>query len=52
MKFENPTMTISMFEVENVVTTVSAVNNVDDAVNQFIADNATPGTTGGIKITF
>ena len=46
MKFENPTMTISMFEVENVVTTVSAVNNVDEAVNEFIDINGGAAGTG------
>ena len=52
MKFENPIMTISMFEVENVVTTVSAVENVDESVNAFIANTVVPGQTGGIKLVF
>ena len=51
MKFENPTMTISMFEVENVVTTVSAVNNVNEAVSEFIETKGGAAGTG-IKIVF
>jgi len=51
MKFENPTMAISKFEVENIVTTVSEVANVNEAVNNFITDSNVTGTAG-IKLVF
>lgn len=54
MKFENPIMTISKFEVENVLTQASAPvgqQSADEAVDAFIA-NQTAGTAGGYKIVF
>jgi hypothetical protein len=54
MKFENPMMAISMFEVENVVTESAPVvepASAEAAVNAFIA-NQTAGTAGGYKIVF
>ena len=54
MKFENPIMNISMFEVENVVTQASGGSapqdpaSAADAVTAFIAEN----NAGGITITF
>jgi len=55
MKFENPTMAISMFEVENVVTesapTGETTQSAETAVNAFITQH-TAGTTGGYKIVF
>ena len=55
MKFENPMMTISMFEVENVVTESAPVDptkSASAAVDTFISDKSAPGTTGGYKIVF
>lgn len=56
MKFENPIMNISMFEIENIVTQASGGTPVgpasaEDAVNTFIATQ-TAGTAGGYKIVF
>ena len=47
MKFENPKMNISMFEMENVVTTsTTAVDLAQDAATALVAD-ITKGITGG-----
>lgn len=55
MKFENPMMTISMFEVENVVTesapAVDPTKSASTAVDKFISESAA-GATGGYKIVF
>lgn len=52
MKFENPTMAISKFEVEDIVTTsVQSVGNVNEAVNNFINPTGT-ATVQGIKLVF
>lgn len=54
MKFENPMMTISMFEIENIATESAPVappQSADDAVNAYIA-NQSVGQTGGYKIVF
>ena len=52
MKFENPKMNISMFEVENVVTDPSAnVNAAFEAAEQ-LAQNATSGNAVAVKVVF
>jgi hypothetical protein len=53
MKFENPIMTISKFEVENIVTQSAPAGqqSADEAVEAYIA-NQTAGAAGGYKIVF
>ncbi len=56
MKFENPKMNISMFEIENVVTESApageTTKSADAAVNTFIANQTAGSTAGGYKIVF
>ena len=57
MKFENPIMNISMFEVENIVTEPSGPveptqQSAEEAVNTFIANQTAGSTAGGYKIVF
>jgi hypothetical protein len=51
MKFENPKMNISMFEVENIVTgSNNAVDLAQDAAQGLVDSN--PGTYTGGVVTF